>query len=413
MPEYLFSEVLMRAPLKPSVRFVLACVFLDALGFGLIVPVLPRLIGELAGLRDLQTYWYGVIMMSYGLMQFASSPVLGALSDRFGRKPVLLTGILGLAVMQAVPAFCSSLPLILASRLLGGAMSANVVVAQAYIADVTPKESRSAAFGKIGAVFGVAFMIGPAIGGILGQADPRLPFVFAAAICCINFTYGLLRLPESLKERDPRPWCLARLNPFAGLSALLRSRETLPMVLVIGLIYLAQSLMQCTWALYTEFRYAWTPLNIGLSVFLLGLCISAAQGWLLPQLLKRTSGESIVFAALSSGTAALLGIGFSPWGLLSAFCAWSFALVGMAAPVIQGTVSRLVPQTVQGSAMGALSSLNSFSGAIAPALSTPLLVYTAESASDPLLPGMPYYLAAALLLAALLIAAVLRRRFGS
>lgn len=397
--------------LKPATRFVLACIFMDALGFGLIIPVLPRLIGDLAGTRDLQTYWYGAIMVSYGIMQFLSSPILGALSDRFGRKPVLLTGIFGLSIMQFVPAFTSSLPLVLASRIAGGMLSANLVVAQAYIADITPKQQRSAAFGKIGAVYGLAFVIGPALGGILGQIDPRIPFAFAGAICCLNFIYGFFVLPESLTTPDMRPWTFRRFNPFIGIIALLKVKPIIPMVLIIGLIYLSQSLMQYTWALYTEFRYGWTPLNIGLSMFVLGLCIAFTQGWLLPALIRVQSEKHLVIAALSIGCLALAGIGFTAWGIVAAILAWTFSLLGIASPIIQSAVSRQVSPTMQGSAMGAISSLNSFSGAIAPVISTPLLVYTAKGTDELIPPGIPYYLAASLLLLSVVIALIARRQF--
>ena len=162
-------------PIKPAVGFILACIFLDALGIGLIVPVLPRLIGTLSETRDAQTWWYGLIMLSYGVMQFVSSPLLGALSDRIGRRPVLLGGILGLGLTFAVPAFSGSLVLILVSRVVGGMMSANMTVAQAYIADVTQGVGRCSGFGKIGAAFGVGFVLGPAVGGLLGDSDPVGP----------------------------------------------------------------------------------------------------------------------------------------------------------------------------------------------------------------------------------------------
>lgn len=199
----------------PAVGFILACVFLDALGIGLIIPVLPRLIGTLAANADAQTSWYGSIMVSYGLMQFLSAPAIGALSDRIGRRPVLLTGILGLAVMMFVPAFTDSLWLLLASRLVGGIMSSNIVVAQAYIADVTEASKRVAAFGRIGAIFGIAFILGPALGGMLGEVDPRIPFLCAGVICIINFFYGLFVLPESLREPSEAPfrWLTPILSP--------------------------------------------------------------------------------------------------------------------------------------------------------------------------------------------------------
>ena len=210
--------------LKPRLGFVLACIFLDALGIGLIVPVLPRLIGTLAETRDAQTWWYGLIMLSYGIMQFASAPFLGALSDRCGRRPVLLAGICGLGVMFAVPAFVASLPAILISRIAGGMLSANMAVAQAYVADLTAGYDRSAAFGKIGAVFGIGFVLGPALGGILGQNDPAVPFMVASGVTLLNFIYGFFALPESLAVKNPKPLTLRGNTPLASLSVMLMMR---------------------------------------------------------------------------------------------------------------------------------------------------------------------------------------------
>ena len=288
---------------KPAIGFVLACVFLDALGIGLIVPVLPRLIGSLADTRDLQTSWYGAIMVSYGLMQFFFAPILGALSDRIGRRPVLLTGILGLSIMMIVPAVSQSLPFILLSRLVGGMMSSNIVVAQAYIADVTPSHQRIASFGKIGAIFGIAFVLGPAVGGVLGQTDPKIPFFVASAICALNFLYGFFILPESLRVRSTAPLSLGRLNPFSAIWSLAGNLSLRPLLVVITLFTLAQSLMQCTWALYTEYRYAWTPLMIGMSIFALGLSISLTQGFILPRLVQKLAPGHIIGSTTCGGGA--------------------------------------------------------------------------------------------------------------
>ena len=211
--------------LRPKSGFVFACVFLDALGIGLIIPVLPRLIGTLSTSQDMQTWWYGAIMVSYGLMQFLSSPLLGALSDKLGRRPVLLVGILGLGLTFAVPAFFASLPLILASRIVGGALSANTVVAQAYISDITSGKERAAMFGRLGAVFGIGLIVGPAIGGLAGQTDPAFPFVLASALALLNFLYGALFLPESLPTDKKTPASFTTLNAFLTLHAYSKKKK--------------------------------------------------------------------------------------------------------------------------------------------------------------------------------------------
>lgn len=212
--QYRFLFSCMKLPSR--LRFIYACIFLDALGIGLIIPVLPRLIGVLTDTRDEQMWWYGAIMLSYGVMQFLASPLLGALSDRIGRRPVLLSGICGLGIMFAVPALSTSLTAILASRIFGGLLSANISVAQAYIADVTTGYERAAAFGRIGAVFGAGFLIGPALGGILGGNNPHLPFIAASIVTLLNFGYGLFVLPESIAQRSTEPVSLRKTMPSAA-----------------------------------------------------------------------------------------------------------------------------------------------------------------------------------------------------
>ncbi len=393
---------------RPAIGFVLTCVLLDALGIGLIIPVLPRLIGTLAETRDLQTAWYGTIMLGYGLMQFCCAPVVGAVSDRIGRRPVLLIGIFGLGLMMAVPALTDSLWCILLSRVAGGILSSNIVVAQAYIADVTPAEKRTAAFGRIGAIFGIAFVFGPALGGILGEADPRVPFFCAAAICTANFLFGLFVLPESLRNPNPQPFGWRALNPFATLASLVRERFFLTILAIVTLYTLSQSLMQCTWALYTEFRYGWTPRSIGLSIFALGAAITLTQGVLLPRLLVRLSMRKLVFSGLLVGFLALVGLGLSTSGTLASLLVCLFAVMGVVGPALQGLVSRASAPGMQGARLGALSSVNSFTGAVSPMIGTPLLFYTVHHAPDSLAAGTPYFLAALLVLAALAIACLSR-----
>lgn len=396
-------------PRSPALAFILATVLLDVIGIGLVIPVLPRLVGELAGSRDAQAWWYGMLVISYGAMQFLCSPLLGALSDHWGRRPVLLAGIAGLALMFLAPALSDSLWVLLASRLVGGAFAANLAVAQAYIADITPAEQRAASFGKLGAVFGVAFMLGPALGGVLGQVDLRLPFFVAAALSGINFAYGLLVLPESLPRRERKRWDLMRANPFSALAALARLKGVGRLVAVIFLVTLAQFLLHTTWALYTEFRYGWTPLNIGLSLFAVGAVAVLMQGVALPRLLRRYGETRLVLIGLASAMLAYLGYGLAQagWIALLIICLNLFA--GLVGPTLQGLISRSVEAHEQGRAMGAVAALGSLTAVIAPMLGTPMLAQVSQLPADDWRVGAPYYLCSALTAMALVLA---RRHFA-
>lgn len=390
---------------RPATVFVLAAVLLDILGIGLIIPVLPRLVGELAGSRDAQTWWYGALVISYGAMQFLCAPLLGALSDRVGRRPVLLAGIGGLAVMFLVPALTNSLWVLLASRVVGGMFAANLAVAQAYIADVTPPDKRAAAFGKLGAVFGLGFMLGPALGGVLAEGSLRLPFFVAAALAALNFLYGLLVLPESVPRERRAPFDAARANPFSSLAAITRLKGVGALVAVIALAGLAQFLLHTTWPLYTEFRYGWTPLAIGASLFLVGVVMVLVQGLALPRLLRRLGEVRLVLGGLASAMLAYLGYGLATAGWVVMCIISVNLLAGAVGPTLQGVVSRSVDAAEQGRAMGALASLGSLTAVLAPLIGTPLLAQVSHLPAQDWRVGIVYYLAAALQALALGLAA--------
>ena len=366
--------------LPSRLRFIYACIFLDALGIGLIIPVLPRLIGVLTDTRDEQMWWYGAIMLSYGVMQFLASPLLGALSDRIGRRPVLLSGICGLGIMFAVPA-------------LG--------------------YERAAAFGRIGAVFGAGFLIGPALGGILGGNNPHLPFIAASIVTLLNFGYGLFVLPESIAQRSTEPVSLRKNNAFGSLAHLLKLPQIRIFVLTLAFFSLANSLMQYSWALYTEFRYGFTPLQIGLSVFALGLSISLVQGFLLQRLLARLDSVLIAVLAIACGALCLAAIGLTKSGAAATAFVCLYAVSGAVSPLLTAAISRETPLDAQGKAIGSVSSLNSLTGALAPALGTPLLMVTTNHAPEEFLAGTPYFVCAMLSALALILFIAGARRLWS
>jgi len=242
---------------RPAIPFVLITVLIDMIGVGLMLPTVSR---------EAQTYWYGALAASYGLMLFLCAPGLGALSDRYGRRPILLIGIAGLGTLFLVAALATSLWMLFAARMLAGATGATLAVANAYLADITPPEDRAKQFGRIGAMFGVGFIIGPAAGGVLGAIDVRLPFYAAACLSLANFAYGWFVLPESLPRERRQPFALARANPIGSLTALARLRGVGPLVVVYGLINLAQFILHTNWVLYTNFRFDWGPRESGLSL---------------------------------------------------------------------------------------------------------------------------------------------------
>ena len=390
----------------PAVPFVLFNIFLDILGIGLIIPVLPKLVGTLVENAQAQAWWLGAMLIAYGFMQFALAPTLGSLSDKWGRRPILLLGVLGLGVMFFVPAFSDSLTVILLSRVLGGMFSANIAVAQAYIADVTPKEQRAAAFGKIGACFGVGFILGPAAGGLIGEYSIRLPFILAGTLAILNFFYGLFILPESLRIKNPNAVTFARCNPISSLLELGKFKQIGALLVVIALSSFVQSLLHSTWSLFTTFRFHWSPMDIGLSLVAIGTVTGIIQGKFIKSLLAFFGPKRLILFGLLSGAAAYLGFGLITVGALAYLIIVLNFLSMAVTPTLNGIVSEEVPSADQGRALGAVSALGSLMGVLAPLLGTPLLVHPSHMAPGSVLGGLPYIICSGLLLLAALIASL-------
>lgn len=390
--------------------FILVVVFIDVLGIGIALPVIPMLVGLYTPNRELQAYWYGLLVVAYGIMQFFCAPLLGALSDRFGRRPILLWSLLGLGLHFLLLGLAPSLALMLLARIIGGTAGASFSVANAYASDVTPPERRAKSFGMIGAAFGMGFIVGPMVGGLLGSIDLHLPFFAAGALSLINAVYGYLVVPESLPRGRRAPFAFARANPFAALLTLARHREIGSLVAVFALIVLAQLILQTTWVLYTHFRFGWGPRENGFALFCVGLVAAIVQGGLLSTLLRRFGDVRLVLVGLSIGTCAYLLYGLAQHGwMMYAIIIGNF-LSFAAGPTLQGMVSNAVDPSEQGVTMGALNSINSIMFVVAPLIGAPLLALVSGMPPSDWRIGATFYVSAGLQVVALLMA---RRHFAA
>jgi DHA1 family tetracycline resistance protein-like MFS transporter len=392
-------------PSRAALAFVFITVVLDMMALGVSLPVLPRLVVEfLGGDTRRGAEIYGFFGTVWALMQFVFAPVLGALSDRFGRRPIILLSNLGLGLDYVLMALAPSLGWLFLGRVISGITASSFATAGAYVADVTPPERRAAGFGMLGAAFGLGFIIGPALGGLLGAIDPRLPFWVAAALSLLNFFYGALVLPESLPPARRARLAWRRANPVGAL-VLLRSAPSLLGLAVVHFLHrLAHDVLPSMFVIYTSYRYAWDERTVGLTLGAVGLTTAAVQAGLVRPAVARFRERAVLLAALTLGT-----VGFAIYGLASTSTGFWLglpvvALWGLTGPALQGLTTRRVDASEQGRLQGAFASLLGIAGMLAPALFT--FTFAAFIA---VLPGAPFLLAALLLLAAMLIAAVVTR----
>lgn len=394
--------------MKPAAAmpFIMITVLIDMISIGLIIPVLPALVGSFTGSQADQAFWYGAVTFAFGIANFFASPVLGALSDRFGRRPVLLLGFCGLALNFFATALAPALWMLVAVRLVGGAMQANASVANAYVADITEPKDRARRFGLLGAMFGVGFILGPVLGGLLGGIDLHLPFYAAGTLALLNLAYGWFVLPESLPPQRRRPFEWKSIHPFAALSTLTKIEGVGLLVAVLACSYLAQFVLHTTWVLYTTFKFGWGPTENGASLAAVGVMSVLVQGVLLGPLLKRLSPQRLAVIGLLSSTFAYLLWGAATEGWMM------YAIIGLnlfgftVQSTMQSIVSSAAPAEVQGRTMGAVSSLSSMAAVIAPVVGAPLLGLVSHMPAGDWRLGVSMYFSAALQAAALVLAFV-------
>ena len=384
--------------------FNMITVLIDMVSIGLIIPVLPLVVGGFTSSAAEQTFWFGAVSFAFGVANFFGSPILGALSDRYGRRPVLLVGFSGLALSFFVTANATALWMLVAVRLFSGAMQSNISIANAYVADITPAEDRARRFGLLGAMFGVGFIIGPAAGGILGDIDVRLPFWVAGVLALANGCYGYFVLPESLPLERRRAFDWRRANPVAALQGLGRLEGVGPLVVVIALSGLAQFMLHMSWVLYTKFKFGWGPWQVGWSLFAVGLVTAISQTVILKRLLQRFHARQLALLGMATGVLSYIGFGLASQGWMM-YGVIALGLVGGSAQAaIQSIVSNAADARTQGQTMGSVSSLNSLMSVLAPVIGLGLLRWVSHRPAGDWLIGLPFFVCASLQAGALLIA---------
>ncbi len=394
---------------QAALVFIFITVMLDVLALGIIVPVLTPLVLSMVGGSAEVTAWYiGVFGTAWAAMQFVAGPVLGALSDRFGRRPVVLLSNFGSGLDYVVMALAPSLGWLFVGRLISGFTTGSIPTAYAYIADVTPPEKRSQAFGTVGAAFGMGFIAGPALGGVLGKMDVRLPFWVSAALCLANACYGLFVLPESLPPERRTAFSWRRANPVAALSFLRAHREVLGLTAVLFSFYLAHEIFPSVYVLYADTRFGFDNQTVGLMLGSAGVCSALVQTVLIKKVLAWVGERGAILAGSVCGAAGfiLYGLATQPWMFWLAVPLGS--MWGLASPPTQSIMSRRVGPTAQGRLQGALGSLRGVTGMIGPGLfTTTFAAFTAAGWMGRRglhVPGAPFLLSAVLVLGGLAVA---------
>ena len=383
--------------------FILVTLFIDILGIGIIVPILPVLVREFLGENDAQAaVYYGVIISTYATMQFLCAPVLGALSDRYGRRPVILVSLFGLGTDYLIQGWAPSIGWLFLGRIIAGIMGASITTANAYIADVSTPQTRAQNFGFVGAAFGLGFIFGPVLGGLLGAISLRLPFFVAAGLALVNWLYGFFVLPESLapEHRSTVSWW--KMNPLASL----RRLGTYPLVAGLAVAFLfatmAQRGLENVWILYTGFRYGWDLLTNGLTLGLVGVMAVLVQGLLIKPIVARIGERRSITLGLTVSTLAFLAYGLASQGWMVPVVIVFGALAGVALPTIQGLVAGTVLPSEQGKIHAAFTSLTSLTAIFSPLIFTAGLFSFFTSAAAPvILPGAPFFLGSLLFLVSL------------
>ncbi|MFK7871359.1 MAG: TCR/Tet family MFS transporter [Roseobacter sp.] len=400
--------------MRPGVAFILMTVLIDAMGIGLMIPVMPDLLQEVqGGTLGTAALWGGILTTVFAVMQFVFGPVLGGLSDRYGRKPVLLVSLAIMAADYLVMALAGSIWLLLAGRIVGGITAATQATANAYMADISAPEDRAANFGLIGAAFGMGFVLGPLLGGLLAEFGTRAPFYAAAALATLNFVFGWLVLKETVTDEIRRPFSWRRANPLGTFRHLRKLQGLGPLLMVFFIYQVAFAVYPAIWSFFGKERFGWEPATIGLSLALFGIMLAIVQGALIRPVIRLLGERGTVIYGHVFDICAFVALAFVTSGPLALVLTPLAALAAVITPALQGIMSKSVGADEQGELQGALTSLSALAMIISPLMMAATFAAFTSPEAPIYLPGAPFLLSAALILAGLVMFRSFRPRVAS
>ena len=384
---------------KAAIGFIFITLLIDIIGWGIIIPVMPALLRQMKGV-DIGTAssLNGWLLFAFSITQFVFAPIIGNLSDRFGRRPILLASLFGFGLDYILMSWAPSIEWLFLGRLIAGVTGASFTTASAYIADISSNENRAANFGMIGAAFGLGFILGPIIGGLLGSFGPRVPFIAAACLCFLNWLWGYFILPESLDKAHRRTFEWKRANPVGSLLHLKKYPDLLNLIFAMILVYLAAHAVQSNWSFYTVERFNWNERMIGISLGVVGLLVGIVQGVLTRFVNPWLGNARSIYIGLILYAVGMFLFGVANAGWMMLVFLIPYCLGGIAGPALQATITEQVDVREQGELQGALTSLMSATSVVGPPLMTNLFAWSISPSSPVYLPGAPFFLGCVLMI---------------
>ncbi|TKC10205.1 TCR/Tet family MFS transporter [Pedobacter polaris] len=390
---------------KSTLGFIFITILIDCIGFGIIIPVLPDLIKELSGRSLAEAAEYGgLLLVAYSIAQFAFSPIVGGLSDKYGRRPILLISLLGLGIDYIFLSFAPTLAWLFVGRVIAGITGASFTTAMAYIADISTPEKKAQNFGMVGVAFGIGFIIGPLLGGLVSNMGLRVPFMISAGLALLNWLYGYFILPESLAKDKRREFSWKRANPIGALQSVSKYPAIIGLVVALLLLFIASHSVQSNWGYYVKEKFSWDPTMIGYSLTVVGIAVAVVQGGLIRIVIPKIGSKNAIILGLSLYIIGFMCFAFAPNGLMMMIFILPYCLAGIGNPAMQTIISNQVPDNAQGEIQGIVTSMQSAGAILGPFSMAYIFAHFINKGNNVYFPGAPFIFSAVLTLIALFIA---------